>query len=73
MVLEILVQINNINEVIYNKKNETLRNEALGSKTLGNMEGLNSKDIKKQWIQLNQFVVKIIGKIFATNWLTVPA
>ena len=67
MVLEILVQINNINEVVYNKKNETLRNEALGSKTLGNMEGLNSKDIKMQWIQLNQFVVKMDRQNFATN------
>ena len=67
MVLETLVQINNINEVVYNKKNETLRNEALGSKTLRNMEGLNSKDIKMQWIQLNQFVVKMDRQNFATN------
>lgn len=67
MVLEILVQINNINEVVYNKKNETLRNETLGSKTLGNIEGLNSIDIKRQWIQLNQFVVKIDRQNFATN------
>ena len=67
MVLETLVQINNINEVVYNKKNETLRNGALGSKTLGNMEGLNSKDIKMQWIQLNQFVVKMDRQNFATN------
>ena len=67
MVLETLVQINNINEVVYIKKNETLRNEALGSKTLGNIEGLNSIDIKKQWIQLNQFVVKMDRQNFATN------